>query len=227
MPRRKRKYERKIAPYRRKKRKRSKKYRRGIPRGLFAKTTKMAFRYVDTITLNPTIGANMVYHTFSANGMYDPDITGTGHQPRGFDQYMQFYQHYTVIGSKLKATFVTNDATYTGLSYVGLTQTGGATPAITDIHTVIEKKSFKVNTVMGTRPRVVTSKCNLSKAFGQKVLQEDANAGTAAANPAEQWYFQVMAGTNKVGVTDPDAMQVLIEIEYIAILHEPKDIGGS
>lgn len=224
MPRRKRKYERKVGPARKKRRRRK---GRRIPKGLFAKTTKMAFRYVDTITLDANNGPDMAYYTYSANGMFDPQTATGGHQPRGFDQYMQFYQHYTVIGAKMKCTFVSSDVTNSGNVYVGITQTGQATPGITNINTIIEKKSFKVNTVMGTRPRVVTSKCNLSKVFGQKVLQEDANAGTNSANPAEQWYFQIMAGTNWVANVDPGALRVLVEIDYIAVLHEPKDIAGS
>lgn len=81
-----RKYERKTTVYR-KKRKRSRK-RRSIPKGLFAKTTKMAFRYVDTITIDPDAGANFVYKTYSCNGMWDPDTSLGGHQPYGFDQYV-------------------------------------------------------------------------------------------------------------------------------------------
>lgn len=108
-------------------------------------------------------------------------------------------------------------------------QTSSATPLILDINTVRESKrsNVKVNTINGTRPRTITSYVNLSKAFGQKVLQEDANAGTVSANPAEQWYFQLMAATLDVGVANPSPIQVAIDIEYIAVLHEPKDIAGS
>lgn len=227
-------------PYARKKyRKKKREYKRSrrvtkrksyVPRGLFAKSTKMGFKYVDTITINPTSGSNFVHHTYSCNGMYDPDITGIGHQPRGFDQYMQFYNHYTVIGAKMKCTFVENIGTGAdGNAYVGIIQTSGATPPITSINTVLEinDAKFKVNTVRGTRPRIVTSSVNLSKALTQKVLQEDNNAGTASANPVEQWYFQIMAASNDVGLVDPTAIQVLVEIDYIAVLHEPRDIAGS
>lgn len=225
MPRkRKRKYERKTTVYKRRKKSRK---RRRIPKGLFAKTTKMAFRYVDTISISGDTGPNMAYHTFSCNGMYDPDVTSTGHQPRGFDQYMQFYNHYTVIGAKIKCTFVSNDTTNQGNCYVGVTQGAGSVPGITAINTVIEKKSFKVSTIMGTRPRIVSSRVNLSKALGQKVLQEDNNAGSASSNPAEQWYFHIMTGTNWVANVDPGNLRVLVEIDYIAVLHEPKDIAGS
>lgn len=51
--------------------------------------------YATTIQLDPAV-ATVAYHTFALNGMYDPDITGTGHQPRGFDQMMLLYREYKV-----------------------------------------------------------------------------------------------------------------------------------
>jgi len=36
--------------------------------------------------------------------MYDPDITGTGHQPAGFDQMMLSYEHYIVTRARIWAT---------------------------------------------------------------------------------------------------------------------------
>ena len=56
--------------------------------------------YSDQITLNPAAGT-VSKHVFSANGLFDPNITGVGHQPRGFDQYMALYNHYTVIGARI------------------------------------------------------------------------------------------------------------------------------
>jgi len=230
MPKRKYVKERKVSAYRRKRRKRSKSRR--IPRGLFAKTTKMAFRYVDTVTINADAGSNFVYLTYSANGMYDPDTTGIGHQPYGFDQYMQFYNHYTVIGSKMTCKFQppAPSTTSAGTAYVGIMQTAGPTPGITSINTVQESKRSKcrISPLIGTtRPTHITSTVNMSKVLGQKVLQEDNNAGTATSQPAEQWYYQIMAATNSVGVVNPDPIQVLVTIDYIVILHEPKDIAGS
>lgn len=73
-----------------KKRKRSYKSKRTLstttntlPLGKYFKSHN---RYVEGfIDLNPgALGSNAPY-TFSANGLYDPNITGSGHQPIGFD----------------------------------------------------------------------------------------------------------------------------------------------
>lgn len=203
----------------------------GFPRGILAKTFKQGFRYTDTITLDPTSGGNIAYHTFSANGLYDPDITGVGHQPMGFDQLIGVvYNHYTVIGAKLRATFMSQNSTTTGQAYVGIMQLAGSSPVSTSFNDVAESKHSKLNTMRsmngGGRTSVV-SKISLSKWLGQKVLQEDANAGTSTTNPTEQVYWAVYASSNFAGTTDPAPMRVLIEIEYVAILHEPRQLAGS
>lgn len=42
-------------------------------------------------------------HTFHANSLYDPDYTGVGVQPFGFDQWSAFYNQYRVHYSTITA----------------------------------------------------------------------------------------------------------------------------
>lgn len=55
-------------------------------------------KYSDTTTHNTAFSASQ---TWALNGLYDPDITGTGTQPNGFDQFMAFYERYEVRASKI------------------------------------------------------------------------------------------------------------------------------
>ena len=56
-------------------------------------------KYVDTYLLVSTAGA-VTYQVMSANGIFDPDLTSTGHQPLYRDNYAAIYDVYTVLGSK-------------------------------------------------------------------------------------------------------------------------------
>jgi len=61
--------------------------------------------YVEFFTLDSTSGVP-AYYLFAANSCYDPDQTSTGHQPRGFDQYMAMYQYGRVIKSDISVKAV-------------------------------------------------------------------------------------------------------------------------
>ena len=77
--------------------------RRRLPPLGFPKSKKVRLRYVQTFSLDAP-GSGIATRYFRANGMFDPDASVGGHQPLYFDQYMAGYDHYTVIGSKIKVT---------------------------------------------------------------------------------------------------------------------------
>lgn len=49
-----------------------------------------------------TLGA---YNTFALNSAFDPDFSGGGLQPLGFDQYAQFYGRYRVVKTRIELSF--------------------------------------------------------------------------------------------------------------------------
>jgi hypothetical protein len=57
-----------------------------------------------SVILRPgTTSGSLYYYQFRGNSVYDPDYTGTGTQPNGFDQWASFYNTYVVLGSSIKA----------------------------------------------------------------------------------------------------------------------------
>lgn len=211
-----------------KRRRRSRRRRRTVPRGLFSKRVKMRHKYVTTLALNPGSSGSVAYHKFSANGMYDPDITGTGHQPMGFDQYASFYAHYTVIASKITCVFVSEASGNTGSTLVSLSLAPGtATPL--DATDLMEGPHTRFSVLTGSN---ASSKKTLSlgfsakKFFSQNPMSEDNNAGTNGANPAEQAQFHIGVSNMLLGI-DPTTVRVLVYLSYIAVWHEPKNVTGS
>jgi len=73
---------------------------------LFPPKFKKRLVYSETsLTVASTSGSSNSYF-FSANGLFDPNTTGTGHQPMGFDQMMLMYEQYTVFASKITVEFI-------------------------------------------------------------------------------------------------------------------------
>lgn len=54
--------------------------------------------YYDTKTIAPDTGA--AKHVFNLANIYDPDVTGGGHQPAFYDQWKTYYNKYRVLGAR-------------------------------------------------------------------------------------------------------------------------------
>ena len=192
---------------------------------LFAARTTKRLRYASSGALSSTSGAVATY-IFSVNGLFDPDITSTGHQPMGFDQMMVSYNHYYVTSAKITVTF--------------RNQTGNATPVVS------------ISVMPDTTPITVSDRivefgdCNMtileSKAVAGsvKTLQQSVSMrrimgvddivdnselrGDAASNPTEQTYFHVQTWNNDVFTC---AINFDVVIDYQAIFAEPRVLTES
>ncbi len=99
-------------------------------------TKRVKLRYSEIFRITSTAGAVGKF-LFAANGMYDPNLTGAGHQPYGYDQWFTFYKTATVLASRIDvevATSMTGLATQTLVTGVTFAEsdptvvTGSATP---------------------------------------------------------------------------------------------------
>lgn len=182
--------------------------------------------------MDPTV-STVTSHFFSANGMYDPDITGTGHQPLFFDQYMAGYDHYTVIGSRIRVT-PSNPSTadIVPLAY-GCIIDDNATFTYATTDAIVESNQgryFKLagphNAPQTAYSKSLTRKFSAKKFFGTKALiGQEEYKGSASTNPSEEAYFGVWVGS--IGNTDGGNLYLTCEIEYIAVLTEPKFVNQS
>lgn len=189
---------------------------------------KRTLRYMETsVGLNPGVAGSAADYVFSANGMYDPNITGIGHQPIGFDQYMSLYEHFTVIGAKISVVFQNTETTY--LAWCGIAVRPAAT-AIVDGQTTMENGMCVVKAFdkAGTTNSfgMLTYPLSIGKYMGRKsILSEDDFRGTSGANPAEQVYFHVFAFPNNA--QDIGQITAHVVIDYIAVFTEPKEVAQS
>jgi hypothetical protein len=64
-------------------------------------------RYCDTLTMTSTAGSFAKY-VFRWNSTFDPDLTGTGHQPLFRDTYASLYDQYAVTDAWFEVQFINN-----------------------------------------------------------------------------------------------------------------------
>jgi hypothetical protein len=58
-------------------------------------------------------GAVTKEQVFAINSLFDPDFTGAGHQPLGYDQWCAFYNRYRVDKVKVDIDFINGSGTLT------------------------------------------------------------------------------------------------------------------
>jgi len=191
----------------------------------FPKQMTMTHKYRETFYLTSTGGA-LNYYVFCANGMYDPNLSGTGHQPMYFDQMGALYDHYTVIGAKCKLKFMlkeVNALAARACAYVNDDTT--VTPASID---AISEQTQGKGIVMippGTlRSFSAVLKWSAKKYFPGSTLANTALQGNTGANPTEISTF-VLAVQGDVAATVNFSCEV--ELEQIAVWKELKDLASS
>lgn len=85
-------------------------------------------QYTDEFDINLTNGVLSTY-VFNANGLYDPDQTGGGHQPLGFDQYAVMYNRYRVLKVGYNVNFGTIASTGAAVRATVAHNNGSTIPA--------------------------------------------------------------------------------------------------
>jgi len=183
----------------------------GFPNSIITKV-----RYCMTGTLTSTAGSSS-YQVFAANGLYDPDTTGAGHQPLYYDQYTTLYNKYTVIGSIIKVE-VSNGTTSPFL--VTLVGDDDATISTTPFTRMEQNNStFALLPPIGGGTRVLVGTFEPLMAFGVETKDDGASSTDVGANPTEGWNYALVVNTID---SASQTMYYTCEIEYTVKFSELK-----
>jgi len=192
------------------------------------KSIKTTIKYSSRgISLAPGPSGTASEHVFSANGCFDPDISGVGHQPSGFDELMVFFDHYVVLGAKMTVHFRSIDTTYAHMCYIRVSDRAILN---SDAENVIEngRCTNKVIGVFAAGDGIckLTYSLNPAKFLGRKDPMSDSELkGNTASNPTEEAFFII--GASPDSAVDSTGVIAWVEIEYNIALIEPKVVPKS
>lgn len=177
--------------------------------------------YADEFDLTLTSGALNNY-AFNANGLYDPDQTGTGHQVLAFDQLAVMYSRYRVLKVNYNVVFG-NPATNGAAVRCQVAHVNGSTipvrPAIFEV-------AYAKRGVVGPygQPLKLSGTFDLTKlnADPAKYRIDDRYAATVTTNPAEVMYIILSAYPNVNSTT-----RVSVSFTYHVEFYDPETPGSS
>ena len=115
-------------------------------------TIKLA--YYDRVSTGAIIAPALSTYIFRLNSVFDPDVTGVGHQPLGRDHWAQTYKYYRVLSCEVtlkwyNATDVTG-AIRTIPELVGYELTDDVADIYSDWQAWVEGKHSKVDLLLNT-----------------------------------------------------------------------------
>lgn len=201
-----------------------------LPLTGFPKRSQLVrLRYCQEVAINPP-AAGIAAHVFRANSLFDPDLTTTGHQPQGFDQWMLVYHLYTVVGSKITIRNMNetsaHDSPFAYTSIV-VSSTGTRNASYTNVEHLLEDRSRKAVTLSGAAnpgykaTMMQTRTFSTKKHFGvSSVVGQEFFSGNSVSNPIQAAYFEVCCASPQGA--DPAGQAFLVEIEYLAVFTEPR-----
>lgn len=165
------------------------------------------------------------------NSLFDPNKTGTGHQPYGFDQLAALYDKYKVFGSKVQLIYHSSTdtaASANGIVAVFPTQEDNSPSSITLLMEAPRIKYERMGPMSGSRGSVeITHYCSTAQVEGitEAQLQDEDYGAPVTGNPANEWFWDITnASTDGTTATSGVA---LVTITYYAEFYGRKNLAQS
>lgn len=217
-------------PRRRRRRSRFRRKRRrtgavSIGRQVVPKLLYVTLPYVTDLYYNiGTTAPTRVGRVMSCNSAFDPDQTGTGHQPLGFDQWKELFSSYTVVRSHISAVYTaTTEESLVGalsqcrigitkvpaseMAYLTVMQTSEICEQPATVHKVIAS-----NTTNGGTPYKLKMSYNSNRFWKVKTLTDNELESNFSSNPFRQAQYYVWA-SNKTSSLNTTTISVFIQIK--------------
>lgn len=190
-------------------------------KGPFPPQLRNTLRYNETVLISVSGGSG--YYVFSCNALYDPNVTGTGHQPMYYDQLTPIYNHYTVVKSRFKCQLVNGGS----VPYVmTVFKDDDGSPNITSVYTPPERTGAISRIVNSSafEPPWLYQAWDAVQTFGPNPTANDNLQGGTTSNPVEQTYYIIHL--YDAGLTTA-SVSVVVNIEYDTVWDELISVASS
>lgn len=187
-------------------------------------------RYVQAVTLNCNTNA-FSYAVYNANGPQTPYSTGsfgivlsTAHQPKGWDQWVTFYNDYVVLRSTMTISTSgynsTDPAVAGGILAVCLSDSNGAYGSASDCMEDPKVKFKRLAPNTSSAPIVVSHSYDAKRFFNVHDVKDNISriGANTTSQPTEAAYFFVQYFTNNTAATSTTGPLCWMIIDYDVLL---------
>lgn len=205
--------------------KQQKKPKRSFPRLItpFPPRRTARMRYMHSVAIGGAAAGVGDFQVYSPSSLYDPDLTGVGHQPMYFDQLLTAtgpYTRYLVTSVHIRIRCTNFSVASTPVVFIVYVSPNSTTPA--SIIQALEKPWSQVRELSipsgGPCNASVVMHCPSHLALGisrQHLLTDEYYAGLYNANPAVNWFLTLCV----YGVSNPCSLHCIVELDMDCILY--------
>lgn len=161
--------------------------------------------YQDSFILNSLTAGVCVNQVMNMNSIFDPDRTGIGHQPLGYNQWSNFYRKYKVHKVAYNVTFTQFNDYGTQADYgarVGVLLQNGVPPNTFTDQSIFEQPHLRfgaVGTTQGSSSKTFKGMAGCARVAGRPnilYLADDKYQANFGYNPSEFITLSLVAGPN-------------------------------
>lgn len=193
---------------------------RGLKSIGFPAVSRTSHRYIQSNVSTAATGS-LAQYQFRANSLFDPDLTGTGHQPYGFDQWKTYYATYMVTSSRITVECIV----ITSPTLAGVFTSSEVSTGLTTADTFCEPgrgQAGIVSPVFGAA-RTFEAKWNLSDIPNHDPADYSA---LVSANPTNSDFFTVYHQDAFALAASP-VLYFTVLIEYNVTWKDPVTFASS
>ncbi len=198
----------------------------GVPYHLIPNEMRVSLKYAQT---NNIAAGTYSLQVFRGNSAYDPDYTGVGGQPLGFDEFSALYQNFRVHSSTITWH---SGSQASGSTQVMMVVPTLSTSSLTNIGNTVCMPYAKSELLQGDTGapsvRTIVHAMRTHEIFGVRrsiVENDDTYWGSDSANPGKQFYWHcALAATDGATVLTAEGY---IVVEYDMIFFNRKNLALS
>lgn len=191
----------------------------GAPSQLFVK-----LEYVETIGMDTTLNSykGQIYQS----SLFDPNLSGGGHQPRYFDQWSKIFGQYQVLAMKADLEFIQISGNTPVVCGVAWVETNGGFSAVDDL---VETKYAKRQVIDGPGAKTVariSTYMTSKRMHGNKTnMNQDDEQALISANPADMFFLHI--GTQAADGATSTLVRLRVRLTYYCRFFDQRDPGPS
>ena len=187
----------------------------------FAQRYMCKMKYAEVRTVAGPIGGGLVQYNFNLNSIFDPNLSGFGHQPYGYDQLADLYNRYRVYRVDYAISAYNSDGSVNYSVVAALPANEVITGALGVAEIMENPRAKYITQAPSAALKVLKGSVSLPSLVGRSKAQymaDDRYQSQWGTSPSEQAVLNIMAGTisgvGGNGGTSTNTMNVSISLVY-------------